>query len=218
MQTDIAPRVSELAKGRSRVIPVLAVRDVEAAVPLAEALAGAGVALLEVTLRTENALKVIEAMARAVPEAIVGAGTLTRPEHFRAAADVGARFAVSPGLTPRLAEAALEAGLPYLPGTATASEVIAAREHGFYELKFFPADLIGGIAGLKHMQPLFPDVRFCPTGGVNEGNVAEFLRLPNVFAAGGGWLAPPKLIEAGDWAAIGRLAAAAVAAAAEADA
>lgn len=196
----------------SRVIPVLVLDDPQTAVPVAEALVAGGVNFLEITLRTPAALKCAEAIAAKVSGATVGLGTLTRPEQFAQARDVGAKFLVSPGMTPKLAEAALDVGLPYLPGTATVSEALVAREYGFHELKFFPAMLNGGAAALKGMVSLLQDVRFCPTGGLTIESVPEMLNLPNVFALGGSWLAPAKLIKEGRWSDIEALARAAVAA------
>jgi len=199
------PRFEPLLKG-TRVVPVLVIEDPAVAVPLAQALVAGGLTALEVTLRTDAALACIEAMARAVPDALVGAGTLTRPEQFAAARDAGARFLVSPGLTGALADSALEAGLPYLPGVATVTESLAARERGFTEQKFFPAAIAGGAPALQGLAPLLPDVRFCPTGGVRPATLRAFLDLPNVFAVGGTWLAPPQALKDRDWAAVERLA------------
>lgn len=204
------PSASALLGGRTPLIAILQVDRAEDAAPLLDTLEQAGIAAIEVTLRTPDALRVIEAMRARASQAVVGAGTLTRPEHFAAARDAGARFLVSPGLTPLLADAARAAGLPYVPGAVTPGEVLAAREHGFLEQKFFPADLNGGPAWLRHMQPLFPEVRFCPTGGVSAVNLREYLALPNVFAAGGVFMAPRQSILDRDWAGIGALAATAV--------
>lgn len=190
----------------ARIIPVLVLDDPAAAVPLARSLVAGGLRALEVTLRTPKALDCAEAIAAAVPDALVGLGTLTRPEHFAQARDAGARFLVSPGLTGRLAEAARATGLPYLPGIATVTEALTALEHGFREQKFFPAMINGGAPALKGMAPLLPEVRFCPTGGIRAGHVPELLGLPNVFALGGTWLTPPELVAAGRWDEIERLA------------
>lgn len=203
-------RVSDLLAGRPPIIPVLHVEDAEAAEPLLEALVSAGVSVLEVTLRSRAGLEVIRRMARAGTGAVVGAGTVTRGEHFAQVAEAGARFAVSPALTPALAEAARALGLPFLPGVATPSEALRAREEGFEELKFFPADLFGGVAWLAHVRPLFPELRFCPTGGVSDATLPAFLAAGNVFAAGGAWLAPRALIEVGDWAGVAEAATRAV--------
>jgi 2-dehydro-3-deoxyphosphogluconate aldolase/(4S)-4-hydroxy-2-oxoglutarate aldolase len=192
-------RLSQLIAAATPLIPVLHVESADHAEPLAEALVGAGLIVLEVTLRTASALDVISRMRKRAPNALIGAGTLTKPEHFERVKQAGALFAVSPALTPRLAEAAAASGLPFIPGAVTPSEVLFAREYGFHELKFFPADLMGGVAALKHLAPLYPDIRFCPTGGISDVNVNAYLDLGNVFAAGGAWLAPRDLIEAAAW-------------------
>lgn len=188
------------------VIPVLTVTDLNAAVPLARALAAGGLRVLEVTMRTPVALAAIEAMRRAVPEAIVGVGTLTRPVDFAGAGRAGAQFGVTPGLTPELAAAARGARFPLLPGVMTPTELIGARALGYDVLKLFPAQQAGGIAMLKALGAPFPDVLFCPTGGITRASAADFLALPNVVCVGGSWLAPAELMAAGDWAAIEALA------------
>jgi 2-dehydro-3-deoxyphosphogluconate aldolase/(4S)-4-hydroxy-2-oxoglutarate aldolase len=188
------------------VIPVLTVTDVNAAAPLARALAAGGLRVLEVTMRTPVALAAIEAMRRAVPEAIVGVGTLTRPVDFAGAGRAGAQFGVTPGLTPELAAAARGARFPLLPGVMTPTELIGARALGYDVLKLFPAQQAGGIAMLKALGAPFPDVLFCPTGGITRASAADFLALPNVVCVGGSWLAPAELMAAGDWAAIEALA------------
>jgi 2-dehydro-3-deoxyphosphogluconate aldolase / (4S)-4-hydroxy-2-oxoglutarate aldolase len=195
-------RMSDLLRGRLPIIPVLHVEDADTAEPLLDALVGAGVTVLEVTLRSSAALEVIRRMTRAGTGALVGAGTLTRREQFAEASEAGARFLVSPALTPALVEGARGTGLPFLPGVTTPSEALRAREEGFFELKFFPAELFGGTGWLDHVRPLFPDLSFCPTAGVNDDTMRSFLALENVFAAGGAWLAPRAQIEAGDWAGI----------------
>ena len=188
------------------VIPVLIIDDLQHAVPLARALCAGGLCVLEVTMRTPVALAAIEAMRKAVPEAVVGVGTLTRPEYFTAAASAGAQFGVSPGLTAELAQAARGVGFPLLPGVMTPTEVIAARLYGYTSLKLFPAQQAGGIAMLKALASPFGDVMFCPTGGVSRDNAADFLSLPNVACVGGSWVAPPKLMQEGDWSGIETLA------------
>lgn len=190
----------------SSVIPVLAVARAEHAVPLARALVGGGLNVLEVTLRTPAALETIAAMRRAVPDAVVGAGTLTRPEEFAAAASAGAQFGVTPGLTPALIDAARTVDFPLLPGIMTPAELIAARAAGYGACKLFPAQQAGGIGMLKALAGPFPDVLFCPTGGITRANAAEFLALPNVACVGGSWLAPRDLVEAENWSAIETLA------------
>lgn len=199
------PRLEPALTG-ARIVPVLVLDNPVDAVPLAEALVAGGLTTLEITLRTPAALACAEAIAAKVPGALVGLGTLIRPEQFAQARDVGARFVVSPGLTDRLAEAATAAGLPYLPGIATVTEALIAVEHGFRELKFFPAMLNGGAPALRGMAPLLPAVRFCPTGGIKAENVREILSLPNVFALGGTWLTPADAVRERRWADIERLA------------
>ncbi|MDS4030591.1 MAG: bifunctional 4-hydroxy-2-oxoglutarate aldolase/2-dehydro-3-deoxy-phosphogluconate aldolase [Candidatus Contendobacter sp.] len=188
------------------VIPVLVIDELARAVPLASALVAGGVRVLEVTLRTPVALAAIRTIARAVPEAIVGAGTLIRPEDFIEARDAGARFGVSPGLTPALIEAARESRLPLLPGVMTPSEVIAARLAGWREMKLFPARQAGGVGMLQALAGPFPDVTFCPTGGITAATAPEFLALPNVACVGGSWLAPKTALVAGDWQRVTALA------------
>ena len=189
------------------VIPVIVLNDVAHAVPMARALVAGGVRMLEVTLRTPQALACIEAIARAVPEAVVGAGTVRSRAAAQAAANAGARFAVSPGYTSAVGQACRDVGLALLPGVATGSEIMMAQEDGFTELKFFPAMQAGGPAMLKAWSgPVF-DVRFCPTGGVSLQNAADFLALPNVVCVGGSWLVPADAMAAGDWARITQLAA-----------
>ena len=188
------------------VIPVLVIEDLAQAVPLAKALVAGGVRVLEVTLRTPVALAAIRAMADEVPEAIVGVGTLTRPEDFTEARDAGACFGVSPGLTPALIAAARQSGLPLLPGVMTPSDVIAARQAGFEQLKLFPARQAGGMGMLQALAGPFPDVTFCPTGGITAETAPEFLALPNVGCVGGSWLTPKAALLAGDWGRITELA------------
>jgi 2-dehydro-3-deoxyphosphogluconate aldolase/(4S)-4-hydroxy-2-oxoglutarate aldolase len=178
-------------------------------VPLAKALVAGGIRVLEVTLRTAQGLPAIRAIAEQVPDAIVGVGTLTQGEEFAAARDAGAVFGVSPGLTPSLIEAARKSGLPLLPGVMTPSEVMAAREAGFRQLKLFPAVPAGGVGMLNAIAGPLPDVIFCPTGGVSQENAAQFLACKNVACVGGSWLTPKDAMEAGDWARITQLAAAA---------
>ena len=191
------------------VIPVIVIEDLAHAIPLAKALVAGGVRVLEVTLRTAAGLAAIQLIAREVPDAIVGVGTLTRPQDFKDAIDVGAQFGVSPGLTPAMIQAAHETRLPLLPGVMTPSDVIAARLAGFSELKLFPAQQAGGIGMLKALGGPFPDVTFCPTGGVSPENAPDFLALPNVACVGGSWLAPKAALAAGDWGKITALAKAA---------
>jgi 2-dehydro-3-deoxyphosphogluconate aldolase/(4S)-4-hydroxy-2-oxoglutarate aldolase len=188
------------------VIPVIVIEEEATAVPLARALVAGGIRVLEVTLRTAAALAAIKAIAREVKDAIVGVGTITRPEDFAAALDAGARFGVSPGLTSALIDAAKSSSLPLLPGVMTPSDVIAARAAGFRELKLFPAQQAGGIGMLKALAGPFPDVKFCPTGGITVETAPDFLALENVACVGGSWLTPKTAVTKGDWDAITALA------------
>ena len=188
------------------VIPVIVLQRVQDAVPLAEALLAGGVKVLEVTLRTPVALQCIEAIARALLQALVGAGTVRSAVDAQAALDAGSRFAVSPGYTAEVGTACRRIGLPLLPGVATASEVMAAQADGLGFLKFFPAMQAGGLAMLKALGGPFPDVAFCPTGGIGLDTAPQFLALPNVRVCGGSWLTPADAVASGDWARITRLA------------
>jgi 2-dehydro-3-deoxyphosphogluconate aldolase/(4S)-4-hydroxy-2-oxoglutarate aldolase len=188
------------------VIPVIVLQRVADAVPLAEALLAGGVKVLEVTMRTPVALQCIEAIARALPEAIVGAGTVRTAADARAARDAGSVFAVSPGYTAAVSQACRDAGLPLLPGVATASEVMAAQAGGHRLLKFFPAQQAGGVAMLKALGGPFADLQFCPTGGLTPETAPQYLGLPNVPVCGGSWLTPADAVAAGDWARITQLA------------
>ena len=191
------------------VIPVIVLNDVAHAVPLARALVAGGVRMLEVTLRTPEALQCIEAIAKEVPDAVAGAGTIRSAADAQAAALAGARFGVSPGYTRAVGKACHDLGLPLLPGVATGSEIMMAQEDGLTELKFFPALQAGGIPMLKAWQGPFGDVTFCPTGGIHAGNAQEFLSLSNVACVGGSWIVPTDAVQAGDWARITELARAA---------
>jgi 2-dehydro-3-deoxyphosphogluconate aldolase/(4S)-4-hydroxy-2-oxoglutarate aldolase len=188
------------------VMPVVVIDDAAHAVPLARALVAGGIRAIEITLRTGAALDAIEAIARDVPEAIPGVGTAITAADVLAALDAGAKFIVSPGMTPALRDVALGSGLPFLPGIATASELMAGLAAGLSSFKFFPAAQAGGIEGLKALGGPFPSVRFCPTGGVSAANAAAYLALPNVACVGGSWLAPREAIAAGEFAKIEQLA------------
>lgn len=188
------------------VIPVIVIERVEDALPLARALVQGGLRVLEVTLRTPVALEAIRAMA-GVEGAIVGAGTVLDAQQYEAAAAAGAQFMVSPGLTESLAAHASGHRVPLLPGVATASELMRARELGFTRLKFFPAESAGGVNALKGYASVFRDVRFCPTGGITSNSAPGYLALPNVTCVGGSWLAPPDAVSSGDWGRVERLAA-----------
>ena len=188
------------------VIPVIVLNDVAHAVPMARALVAGGIRMLEVTLRTPQALACMEAIAKEVPDAVVGAGTVRSAADAKAAANAGAKFAVSPGYTSALGQACRDQGLSLLPGVATGSEIMMAQEDGYTELKFFPAMQAGGPAMLKAWGGPFFDVRFCPTGGVTPQNATEFLSLSNVACVGGSWLVPADALAQGDWARIEQLA------------
>ena len=188
------------------VIPVLVVEKLEHAAPLAKALYAGGLKVLEITLRTKVALDVIEAMRVAVPDAVVGAGTLVRPQDFVRARGAGAQFAVTPGLTPQLAEAAKTVPFPLLPGIVTPGEILLALQYGFDTLKFFPAQQAGGVPMLQAFAGPFAEVAFCPTGGISRETAPSFLKLRNVLCVGGSWVAPAALVASGDWAGIEALA------------
>jgi 2-dehydro-3-deoxyphosphogluconate aldolase/(4S)-4-hydroxy-2-oxoglutarate aldolase len=192
--------------GMAPVIPVLTLSDLAHAVPLAQALVGGGLRVLEITLRTPVATGCVEAIRKAVPDAIVGVGTLTRAVDFAAADRAGAQFGVTPGLTPELAAAARGARFPLLPGVMTPTEVIAARLAGFNIMKLFPADQAGGAGMLRALGAPFPDVLFCPTGGITRASAPDYLALANVVSIGGSWMAPRPMIEARDWQGIEALA------------
>jgi len=187
------------------VIPVLTVEGADDAVPLATALVAGGLPLLEVTLRTEGALKAITAMAQQVPGAIVGAGTIRTADQAKAAVDAGATFLVSPGATPQVIAAVQKLGVPFLPGCATASEAMRLSEEGFRFLKFFPAEAAGGVNYLKSLAAPLADLRFCPTGGIDAEKAKAYLALPNVVCVGGSWITPAAALKAGDWATVTRL-------------
>lgn len=188
------------------VIPVIVLQKEEHAVPLARALVAGGVRVLEVTMRTSVALRCIELIAREVPEAIIGAGTVRSVADAQAAKAAGSLFAVSPGYTSAVGQACREMGLPLLPGVSTASEVMQAQADGYQFLKLFPATAVGGTTLLKALAGPFPDVVFCPTGGISLETAPQFLNLPNVRVCGGSWLTPQDAIDAGDWSRITRLA------------
>jgi 2-dehydro-3-deoxyphosphogluconate aldolase / (4S)-4-hydroxy-2-oxoglutarate aldolase len=196
-----APRTERLNEllGLAPVIPVITIERVEDAVPLARALVSGGLRLLEITLRTEAGRDAAAAVVAEVPDAVVGIGTVLTPQDLARSRDLGARFALSPGATPALLDAAAESDLPFMPGVATASELMMALARGFNTVKFFPAVPAGGTAALKALAGPFPQARFCPTGGVSEENAADWLALPNVVVVGGSWLTPAGEIRAGAW-------------------
>jgi len=188
------------------VIPVVVIEQAAHAVPMARALLAGGVRVIEVTLRTPAAIAAIAAIAQSIPDVIVGAGTVRSDADARAALAAGARFAVTPGISPRVAAACREIGLALLPGVATASEVMLAADHGFRLLKFFPASAAGGLGVLKAWASVFADVSFCPTGGITAASAPDYLALANVKVVGGSWLTPPDALASADWPRIERLA------------
>lgn len=193
------------------VVPVIVIRKIEQAVPLARALLKGGIKVLEVTLRSEAAIDAIRLLSREVPEAIVGAGTVASREDLEAVTEAGAVFAISPGLTPSLLAAANQGPIALIPGIASASELMLGMEMGYTAFKFFPAEAAGGVPMLKSIGGPFPQITFCPTGGVSEKNYNEYLALANVACVGGSWIVPSREIENGNWDAISQLAADAVA-------
>ncbi|WP_405237318.1 bifunctional 4-hydroxy-2-oxoglutarate aldolase/2-dehydro-3-deoxy-phosphogluconate aldolase [Lentisalinibacter orientalis] len=197
--------------GGTRVVPVIVLEDAGQAVELARTLCAAGLPVLEITLRTDAAAEAIRRIAAEVPEAVVGAGSVRSAAHLRQCVEAGAQFAVSPGASPGLLDAADDAEVPLVPGAATASEVMRLLERGYILQKFFPAEGAGGTAMLKALGAPLPEARFFPTGGITEALAREYLALPNVDCVGGSWIAPPALLAAGDFEAIGRLASAAAA-------
>jgi 2-dehydro-3-deoxyphosphogluconate aldolase / (4S)-4-hydroxy-2-oxoglutarate aldolase len=181
------------------IVPVITLERVEDAVPLARALVAGGLRLLEITLRTPAAADSAAAIIQEVPEAVVGIGTVLTPSDLERARKLGARYALSPGATPDLLEAASESEMPFIPGIATASALMAALAHGFQTVKFFPAVAAGGIPALKALAGPFPQARFCPTGGIDEKNARDWLALSNVVAVGGSWVCPTSDIRAQAW-------------------
>lgn len=205
MQTKLNGALGEALKSAT-VVPVLTIDDPAIGVEIARALLKGGLNLVEITLRTQAAVEVIRRIGKEVREVNVGAGTVLDPDDAAKAIAAGARFIVSPGMTPRLLEAAQTWPIPYLPGAATASEAMALADLGYRVLKFFPAVPAGGVPYLKSLAAPLPGVMFCPTGGIDTGNAADFLALPNVAAVGGSWVAPAKEVGAQDWLAISALA------------
>lgn len=194
----------ELLK-KNPIIPVVTLRNVEDGVRLSEALYAGGITVIEITLRTQEGLEAIAAVKKALPKMTVGAGTITNQEQFKAALDKGAEFIVSPGLTERLAQTIAKENAPFLPGVSTTTEIMHAREYGFSTLKFFPASLSGGVNALKQFSGLFPEITFCPTGGINMDNAVDYLRLKNVICVGGSWVAPDLYVNDKNWEAITNL-------------
>lgn len=191
---------------KAPVLPVLTIHDLETAAPLAQALFEAGLPVVEVTLRTPVALEAIAAMRDAVPDMIVGAGTVLAENDLARVQSAGAAFAISPGATPALYRAARESAIPFVPGVATASEIMTGAEFGWSRFKFFPAEAAGGRAALKSWSGPLPGVRFCPTGGISAHNAADYLRLENVVTVGGSWMVPAEAVREHDWQRITALA------------
>jgi 2-dehydro-3-deoxyphosphogluconate aldolase/(4S)-4-hydroxy-2-oxoglutarate aldolase len=198
------PKQKELAAlfAQATIIPVLTIERLEDAVPLAKALVAGGVRTLEITLRTPVAIESAKAIMAHVPDAVVGIGTILNADDLARAEGIGARFGISPGATPDLLKAAAASALPFAPGIATASELMLGLSRGFNLVKFFPAEQSGGIKALRALAGPFPDVRFCPTGGIGEANAASWLAEPNVVAVGGSWLCPAADVRSGNWAGI----------------
>ena len=190
----------------SRVVPVIVITHPDQAVPMAHALLEGGIDVMEITLRHEAGLPAIEQVAKHVPQMHVGAGTVTRAHEMARVQAAGARFALSPGMTEALVQAAVDCKLPFMPGVMTPGELMVARDHGFGLVKLFPAAQAGGLTMLKALSGPLGDMRFCPTGGVSLSNMSEFLKLPNVAMVGGSWLTPVDVVEAGNWSEISRLA------------
>ncbi|MGE8944261.1 bifunctional 4-hydroxy-2-oxoglutarate aldolase/2-dehydro-3-deoxy-phosphogluconate aldolase [Leptospira interrogans] len=205
MQHKLNPRLADELR-RVAVVPVLTIDKAETALPLAQALVRGGLTILEITLRTPVALAAMRQMAENIPGALIGAGTVLTPEQGQDAIDAGARFLVSPGMTPSLLEAAHGWNVPFLPGAATASEAMALSDLGYRVLKFFPAEPAGGVPALKALGAPLADIKFCPTGGIDLAKAPSYLSLPNVITVGGSWVAPAKAIAAGDWETIEKLA------------
>ena len=193
------------------VVPVLVINDVEKAVPLAKALMEGGIKVLEVTLRTPAALDVIKRIADEVPDSLIGAGTVTNAQQLKAVVEAGAKFAISPGMTADLLKAGMDAEIPLIPGISSTSDLMKGKDAGYTHMKFFPAEASGGVKAIKSISGPFPDITFCPTGGIGPDNYNEYLALNNVKCVGGSWLAPDDAIESGDWARIAQLAKEAVA-------
>ena len=193
------------------VVPVLVINDVEKAVPLAKALMEGGIKVLEVTLRTPAAIDVIKRIADEVPDSLIGAGTVTNAQQLKAVVEAGAKFAISPGMTADLLKAGMDSEIPLIPGISSTSDLMKGKDAGYTHMKFFPAEASGGVKAIKSISGPFPDVMFCPTGGIGPNNYNDYLALNNVKCVGGSWLAPDDAIESGDWARITQLAKEAVA-------
>ncbi|WP_026375158.1 bifunctional 4-hydroxy-2-oxoglutarate aldolase/2-dehydro-3-deoxy-phosphogluconate aldolase [Aestuariibacter salexigens] len=197
---------SETVFNQGPVMPVLVIKDVEVAVPLAKALMAGGINVLEVTLRTPAALDVIARIAKEVPDAMIGAGTVTNAEQLKQVTDAGAKFAISPGMTTELLAAGSAGSIPLIPGISSTSELMKGLDAGYTHFKFFPAEASGGVKALKSIAGPFPNVTFCPTGGIGPDNYLDYHAIPSVRCVGGSWLAPDDAIEQHDWARITQLA------------
>ena len=193
------------------VVPVLVINDVEKAVPLAKALMEGGIKVLEVALRPPAAIDVIKRIAQEVPDSLIGAGTVTNAQQLKAVVEAGAKFAISPGMTADLLKAGMDSEIPLIPGISSTSDLMKGKDAGYTHMKFFPAEASGGVKAIKSISGPFPDVTFCPTGGIGPNNYNDYLALNNVKCVGGSWLAPDDAIESGDWARITQLAKEAVA-------
>ncbi|KTD65858.1 bifunctional 4-hydroxy-2-oxoglutarate aldolase/2-dehydro-3-deoxy-phosphogluconate aldolase [Legionella shakespearei] len=189
----------------SPVIPVIVINDLEQAIPLASALFAGGIQVLEITLRTPVAVQAIQLLTDRFPDALIGAGTVTNPNQLGQVIEAGARFAISPGQTHALLMAGREASIPLIPGVSSVSELMSGLDCGYTHFKFFPATAAGGIPMLRAIAGPFPDVRFCPTGGINATNYKEYLTLPNVSCVGGSWIVPEQAVTNGDWSLITEL-------------
>lgn len=188
------------------VVPVLVIENIDDAVPIAKALIAGGINVLEVTLRTENALAVIKKIATELPDAMIGAGTVTNAENFQQAVDAGSKFVISPGLTPNLLKVAKQSHVSLIPGIASISELMIGMDAGYDHFKFFPAEALGGLNVIKAISGPFPNISFCPTGGINLTNMPNYLAHPSVKCVGGSWLVPKDAVATKDWNAITELA------------
>ncbi|MBU2710652.1 bifunctional 4-hydroxy-2-oxoglutarate aldolase/2-dehydro-3-deoxy-phosphogluconate aldolase [Zooshikella harenae] len=198
LATQVTEQIDTICQ-QSPIMPVITINDISEALPLATALLDGGISILEITLRTQTGLDAINVIRKALPEAIVGAGTVTNPTMLNAVADAGAQFAISPGLTQELLLAGIDSTIPLLPGIATPSELMQGRQLGYQRFKFFPAAAAGGIPALKALAGPFNDVQFCPTGGINADNASKYLALPNVMCVGGSWVVPSDAVRNKDW-------------------
>jgi len=193
---------SESVLNASPVMPVIVIKDLEHAIPIATALFAGGIQVLEVTLRTPVALRAVTLLTQTFPQALIGVGTVTTPTQLAAAISAGAKFAISPGQTQALLNAGLNVPIPFIPGVSSVSELMEGLALGYTHFKFFPAEAVGGIAMLRSIYGPFPQARFCPTGGINEENYADYLALPNVSCVGGSWLVPDKIVSQKNWSLI----------------